>query len=147
MQRIALLSPRYHLAFLLLSAAWMVSFGSSAAFCQAAASSASAHSAPPLRVFDPTLIDRSVNPCENFYRFSCNGWLKRNPLPPDQAEYGRFTELYELNRLHLRQILEQASVPSPGRTPNERKIGDEYASCMDVARVNQARTQVAPAGA
>jgi putative endopeptidase len=137
MQSIFPLSPRNHLVLLLLSAAWMVSSGSSAAFCQAAASSVSAHSAPPLRVFDPTLIDRSVNPCENFYRFSCNGWLKRNPLPPDQAEYGRYTELYELNRLHLRQILEQASVPSPGRTPNEQKIGDEYSSCMDVARVNR----------
>src|SRR6516165_7670664 len=62
-----------------------------------------------LRVFDPSIIDKSVDPCENFYRFSCNGWFKRNPLPPDQASYGRFTELYELNRQHLRQILESAA--------------------------------------
>ena len=45
-----------------------------------------------LRVFDPSLIDRTVDPCENFYRYSCNGWLKRNPLPADQVAYGRFTE-------------------------------------------------------
>jgi endothelin-converting enzyme/putative endopeptidase len=93
--------------------------------------------APELRVFDATLIDRSVDPCENFYRFSCNGWLKRNPLPADEAEYGRFTELYELNRQHLREILEAAAVPGPARTANEQKIGDEYASCMDVARVDR----------
>src|SRR5208282_3822592 len=85
-------------------------------------------SAPELRVFDPSLIDKSVDPCDNFYRYSCNGWFKRNPLPPDQTSYGRFTELYELNRLHLKQILEQAAVPAPSRTPNEQKIGDEYAS-------------------
>src|ERR1700683_732211 len=71
--------------------------------------------APELRVFDPTLIDKSVDPCGNFYRYSCNGWFKRNPLPPDQTSYGRFTELYELNRLHLKQILEQAAAPAAVR--------------------------------
>ena len=90
-----------------------------------------------LRVFDPTLIDKTVDPCDNFYRYSCNGWFKKNPLPPDQTSYGRFTELFELNRLHLRQILEDASVPRANRTPNEQKIGDEYASCMDTATVNK----------
>ncbi len=94
--------------------------------------------ASDLHVFDPSLIDKTVDPCENFYRYSCNGWFKRNPLPPDQTSYGRFTELYELNRLHLKQILEQAAVPSPTRTPNEQKIGDEYATCMDTAAINKA---------
>src|SRR5580692_192114 len=105
-------------------------------FCQAAPSDAPA--GPELRVFDPSLIDKSVDPCANFYRYSCNGWFKRNPLPPDQTSYGRFTELYEVNRLHLKQILEQAAVSSPARSPNEQKIGDEYASCMDVAAIDKA---------
>src|SRR3954469_11574406 len=91
-----------------------------------------------LRVFDTSLIDKSVDPCENFYRYSCNGWFKRNPLPPDQAAYGRFTELNELNRLHLKQILEGAAAIQPdSRSPNEQKIGDEYASCMDTATINK----------
>jgi endothelin-converting enzyme/putative endopeptidase len=97
----------------------------------------SAQTAHELRVFDPSLVDASVNPCENFYRFSCNEWFKRNPLPADQASYGRFTELFELNRLHLKQILEEASKPQPDRTPNEQKIGDEYASCMDAGAINK----------
>jgi endothelin-converting enzyme/putative endopeptidase len=105
--------------------------------CQAAASAA-APATTELRVFDPSLIDKSVDPCDNFYRYSCNGWFKQNPLPPDQTSYGRFTELYELNRLHLRQILEQAAIASPSRTPNEQKIGDEYASCMDTAAIDKA---------
>jgi endothelin-converting enzyme/putative endopeptidase len=111
-------------------------FASVPALCQSAASASSA-SAPDLRVFDSSLIDKTVDPCENFYRFSCNGWFKRNPLPADQAAYGRFTELYELNRLHLRQILEAAAAPSPARSANEQKIGDEYASCMDAPAVNK----------
>jgi len=106
------------------------------ALCQVAAPAAAA-TAPELRVFDRSLIDKTVDPCENFYRYSCNGWFKRNPLPPDQTSYGRFTELFELNRLHLRQILEEAAKPSATRTANEQKIGDEYASCMDTAAVNK----------
>lgn len=97
----------------------------------------SAQTRHELHVFDPSLVDTTVNPCENFYQFSCNNWFKHNPLPADQAAYGRFTELFELNRLHLKEILEQASQPDANRTPNEQKIGDEYASCMDTAAINK----------
>ena len=92
---------------------------------------------PALKVFDSSLVDKSVDPCENFYRYSCNGWFKRNPLPADQVSYGRFTELAEQNRQQLREILEQAAVERPGRTANEQKIGDEYASCMDTAAIDK----------
>ena len=106
------------------------------AFGQTPASAAP--SSPALRVFDPSLIDKTIDPCENFYQYSCNGWFKRNPLPPDQIAYGRFTELYELNRLHLKEILEEAAKPAATRSPNEQKIGDEYASCMDTSAINKA---------
>ncbi len=107
-------------------------------------------SAPPStepRVFDPSLVDKSIDPCDNFYRYSCNGWFKRNPLPPDQIAYGRFTELAELNRLHLRQILEQAAVPSPTRTSNEQKIGDEVRQLHGHGRDRQGWPRAASAGA
>jgi endothelin-converting enzyme/putative endopeptidase len=93
-----------------------------------------------LRVFDPSLIDKTIDPCDNFYRYSCNGWFKRNPLPPDQVAYGRFTELFELNRLHLKEILEAAAKPESTRTANEQKIGDEYASCMNTTAINKQGT-------
>jgi putative endopeptidase len=118
----------------------VLAFGviASPALCQNASSaSAASTTATELRVFDRSLIDTSVDPCDNFYRFSCNGWFKRNPLPADQTSYGRFTELFELNRLHLKQILEDASKPSPNRTVNQQKIGDEYASCMDTDAINK----------
>ena len=116
-----------------------VAIGGAPLFCQNAIAAAgmSPAAAPELRVFDPSLIDKSIDPCDNFYRFSCNKWFQRNPLPADQAAYGRFTELYELNRQHLREILEAAAEPAPSRSANEQKIGDEYASCMDVAAVDR----------
>ena len=91
---------------------------------QAAAPAPAVH---PLRVFDASIIDPTVDACDNFYKFACNGWFQRNPLPADQTSYGRFTELYELNRQHLREILEASATPAPTRTANEQKIGDEYA--------------------
>jgi endothelin-converting enzyme/putative endopeptidase len=108
--------------------------------CQGQTAQPPVTATPPveeLRVFDPSLIDTTVDACENFYQFACKGWLKHNPLPPDQTSYGRFSELYELNRKHLRGILEAAEKPAETRSPNEQKIGDEYASCMDVAAINE----------
>jgi endothelin-converting enzyme/putative endopeptidase len=92
---------------------------------------------PELRVFDPSLIDKSVDPCDNFYQFSCKNWLKRHPLPSDETSYGRFTELEDQNRLHLRGILEEAESTTGTHTANEQKIGDEYASCMNTAVIDQ----------
>ncbi|HZL56194.1 MAG TPA: M13 family metallopeptidase, partial [Bryobacteraceae bacterium] len=55
-----------------------------------------------------------------------------NPIPADQASWGRFSELAERNRAILRQILDQASsVASAKNDPDTQKIGDYYGSCMD----------------
>jgi putative endopeptidase len=107
--------------------------------CTAVVSAQSPESSPApsnLKVFDATLVDKSVDPCQNFYKYSCNGWFQKNPLPKDQISYGRFTELTEINRGKLRAILDDASIVTAARTANEQKIGDEYASCMDVAAIN-----------
>ena len=100
-----------------------------------------------LRVFDPSLIDKTVDPCENFYRYSCNGWFKRNPLPPDQTRYGRFTELYELNRLHLKQILEDASkARSRPARPMSRRSATNTRAAWTRPTINQARHHADQAG-
>ncbi len=99
------------------------------------AQTAKTSAASPLRVFDPSLVDATVNPCQDFFQYSCGNWMKKHPLPADRSYYGRFSELYDLNLSHLRGILEQAET-GKARTPNEQKIGDEYASCMDVKAID-----------
>ena len=86
--------------------------------------------------FDPTAIDHSVNPCDNFYQFACGAWMKANPIPADQSRWGRFDALQDRNREVLHKILEAAAVVKPGRTALEQKMGDYYASCMDQAAID-----------
>ena len=104
----------------------------------AAAQAAAGKKEAPKEVpgFDPKALDRTADPCVDFYQYSCGGWMKNNPIPSDQPAWGRFNELAERNRESLRQILETAAKPGP-RTPNEQKIGDYYASCMDEDAINK----------
>ena len=85
--------------------------------------------------FDLTAIDKSVDPCVDFYQFACGQWLKNNPIPPDQSSWGRFNELHERNQIVLRGILEKQSADNASRSPVDQKIGDYYYSCMDEAAI------------
>ena len=80
---------------------------------------------------DLTAVDKSVDPCVDFYHYACGTWMKNNPIPPDQAMWGRFNEVAERNRDILHQILEEASKPTAGRDAITQKIGDYYGACMD----------------
>ncbi|QJE72301.1 M13 family metallopeptidase [Aerophototrophica crusticola] len=86
--------------------------------------------APGLPVVDP-----SVNPCDNFFLHACGPWIKENPIPADQSRWGNFGALAERNRDILRQILEEAA---KNPTPETRKIGDFYGTCMDEKAVEAA---------
>jgi putative endopeptidase len=84
----------------------------------------------PLR-FDVGAMDKTADPCSDFFQYACGGWVKANPIPPDQSRWGRFSELEERNREVLRDILEDAARPGAQRDAVTKQIGDYYAACMD----------------
>jgi putative endopeptidase len=90
-----------------------------------------AQHSPSEPVLDVSAMDRTVDPCVDFYAYSCGGWVKKNPIPPDQASWSTYGKLEDENRAQLRTILEDAAQPNRPRDAVTQKIGDYYASCMD----------------
>src|SRR6267154_12230 len=78
-------------------------------------------------------LDRTADPCADFYQFACGGWMQNNPIPSDRSSWSTFDELQDRNDTKLRQILETAAATP---TPETRKIGDYYGSCMDEIGIN-----------
>jgi endothelin-converting enzyme/putative endopeptidase len=94
--------------------------------------------APKLEHFDPTLIDKALNPCDDFYKYACNKWLAANPIPPDQVYWSTGSGLELWNDTALRETLEANSKDDPKRTPVQQKIGDYWAACMDESGIEAA---------
>ncbi len=97
--------------------------------CSANAQQASSDKYTP--ALDITAMDRSIDPCVDFFAYACGGWIKSNPIPPDQSSWDLYSKMEDENKTKLRGILEAASTPDAGRNAVNQKIGDYYASCMD----------------
>ncbi|HEY0794337.1 MAG TPA: M13 family metallopeptidase [Acidisarcina sp.] len=75
-------------------------------------------------------MDKSIDPCVDFYQYSCGGWRKANPIPPDQASWSVYGKLANENEQFLWGILEESS-KGANRTPTQQKIGDYFGACMN----------------
>ena len=100
-------------------------------FCFGLANAQQAGTEKYTPVLDLTAMDRSIDPCVDFFAYACGGWIKNNPIPSDQASWDLYSKMEDENKTKLRSILDAASAPDPGRKPVDQKIGDYYTSCMD----------------
>ena len=105
----------------------------------AATSAAAPVAGPPGVGLDMADLDRSVNPCEDFFQFSGGNWLRNNPIPSYASSWGPRNLLGNRTQDLLRKILEDAAAnrtAAPGS--NTRKVGDFYAAAMDTAAIDRA---------
>src|SRR5262245_50315216 len=93
---------------------------------------APASSAPGLSLLDvglePSWLDPKTDPCDDFYRFACGGWLDASEIPGDKAVYGTFDAIADRNEAILHDILEKAAA-APASDPALQKLGAFYAAC------------------
>jgi putative endopeptidase len=108
------------------------------ALAQTTPPAADAKPAPPVVVksFDLTAIDKTADPCTDFYQYACGNWVKSNPIPGDQVRWARsFSILQERNRYLLWQELDAAATKPT--SPLEKQYGDYFAACMNTGLVEQ----------
>ena len=93
---------------------------------------------PKLDHFDPDLVDKTLNPCDDFYKYACNKWIAANPIPADQVYWSTGGGLEMWNDNVLRETLQAASKNDSTRSAVQQKIGDYWAACMDESGIEAA---------
>ena len=132
--------PRFIFSLLFLTLPLAV-LGQNATVNLAGASAGSAEetqSGPKLEHFDPTLVDKELNPCDDFYKYACNKWLTANPIPPDQVYWSTGSGLELWNENVERETLEASSKNDSKRSAVQQKIGDYWTACMDESGIEAA---------
>jgi endothelin-converting enzyme/putative endopeptidase len=120
------------------SVAFAQVFPSQAALPPIASAGADQTSVPKLEHFDPDLVDKTLDPCNDFYKYSCSKWISANPIPGDQVYWTTESGLQLWNQGVLRDTLEASSKNDPNHSAVQQKIGDYWSACMDEAGIEAA---------
>ncbi|HXY04022.1 MAG TPA: M13 family metallopeptidase N-terminal domain-containing protein, partial [Terriglobales bacterium] len=105
------------------------------------AQQASTEEVPKLEHFNPDSIDKTLDPCQDFYKYVCSKWNAANPIPPDQVAWGTSSGLRYWNENILRETLVKASAQTSGGSDFEQKIGDYWGACMNEPALETAGTR------
>ncbi len=118
-------------------AAIMLSVGVLAAQDKGATPAPESRKVTLLPGLDKDILDTSADPCVDFAQYACGNFSKLYPIPKDRSGFGTGSIVFDNTEAALHVILDKAAAGGPGRTANEQKIGDYYASCMDEEAIDK----------
>jgi putative endopeptidase len=86
-------------------------------------------------VLESQTMDRTANPCTDFFKYANGKWLTDNPIPADRSRYSAYDEVMERNLRDLKAIVEDAA---QAKGTAAHMVGDFYHSGMDEAAIEAA---------
>ncbi|MEZ5015555.1 MAG: M13 family metallopeptidase [Flavipsychrobacter sp.] len=89
-------------------------------------------------LLDLANMDTTVSPADNFFYYANGGWLKNNEIPESETRWGSFDLLRENNINNLHTLLEETAKTKAKKGTAEQKVGDLYASGMNVEAIDAA---------
>ncbi len=87
---------------------------------------------------NPSNMDTTIRPGNNFFEYANGGWMKSHPIPAEKTSYSSFDELDDANRLALKTIIDEVSKNTVAKNGTiEQKIRDFYNSGMDSVKLEK----------
>src|SRR3954471_9589798 len=115
---------------------WLLMLGCATFTCMAFGQ-ATKTEMPQLNHFDPSIVDKNLDPCQDFYKFVCSKWQAANPIPADQSFWSTTSNLNLWNQTILRNAMAEAATAKDRDTVHQQ-VGDYWAACMDEAAIDKA---------
>lgn len=84
-----------------------------------------------------TGIDQSVKPGDNFFMFVNKKWYDSVEIPSTQTGVGSYSFMNFPQRVRMQGILDSVSAVKNLKGSIEQKVGDFYASGLDIATINK----------
>jgi putative endopeptidase len=82
-------------------------------------------------------LDSTVNPANDFFDYANGGWIKRNPIPPEESGWSIGNLVVNENLKRLKEINEQAAKTTAASGSSQQKIGDFWTTAMDTDKIEK----------
>lgn len=79
-------------------------------------------------------MDSTVKPGDNFQMYVNGAWIKKTEIPADKSSYGIGRMLHERAQDDVKKIIEEAAAANKPAGTDEQKVGDLFASYLDMKR-------------